>query len=141
MASRAAARANRPRPSTAVVSAAPAGRSAWGMGRSLPSSGVGGSTIFGNGGTSNSGGTPSGGSSNLSAFRLASGSDLANAGVVPGGTPPFDASSYYVAAPDLGARRREMSRVGDSRRSPRAAPAFGAFLLDEHCFELRDRLE
>ena len=36
------------------------------------------------------------------AFELKSGSDLINAGVVPGGTLPFDAS-YYQGNPDLGA--------------------------------------
>ena len=43
------------------------------------------------------------GSVDLSAFRLASGSDLTNAGVVPPGSLPFDAPSYYAGAPDLGA--------------------------------------
>jgi hypothetical protein len=43
------------------------------------------------------------GSLDLSAFRLASGSDLTNAGVVPPGSLPFDAPSYYAGAPDLGA--------------------------------------
>jgi uncharacterized protein YjdB len=39
----------------------------------------------------------------FSFYKLVSGSDLINAGVVPGGTLPFDASSYYVGNPDLGA--------------------------------------
>ena len=43
------------------------------------------------------------GSPNLTAFRLATGSDLVNAGVMPPGTLPFDAAGYYVGAPDLGA--------------------------------------
>lgn len=43
------------------------------------------------------------GSPSFSVFALAAGSDLINAGKVPDGTLPFDASSYYVGAPDLGA--------------------------------------
>jgi hypothetical protein len=39
----------------------------------------------------------------LTIFRLAAGSDLANAGSVPAGTLPFDAAGYYQGAPDLGA--------------------------------------
>ena len=40
---------------------------------------------------------------NFAPFALAPASDLVNAGVVPPGTLPFDATSYYVDAPDLGA--------------------------------------
>ena len=43
------------------------------------------------------------GSLDLSFFRLASGSDLVNAGAVPAGALPFDATSAYAGAPDLGA--------------------------------------
>ena len=43
------------------------------------------------------------GSLDLSYFKLSSSSDLANAGVVPSGTLPFTASSYYIGTPDLGA--------------------------------------
>ncbi len=43
------------------------------------------------------------GSPDFSAFALASGSDLRDAGVTPPGTLPFDAASYYVGTPDLGA--------------------------------------
>jgi hypothetical protein len=39
----------------------------------------------------------------LTIFQLAPGSDLANAGAVPGGALPFDAASYYQGTPDLGA--------------------------------------
>ncbi len=46
------------------------------------------------------------GSLDLSAFGLAAGSDLINAGVVPAGTLPFDAA-YYKDAPDLGAVETE----------------------------------
>ena len=35
--------------------------------------------------------------------RLAAGSDLLNAGVVPAGALPYDATTAYVGAPDLGA--------------------------------------
>jgi pectate lyase len=47
-------------------------------------------------------GRKSDGSLDLSVFKLASSSDLANAGVVPSGTLPFTASSYYIGTPDLG---------------------------------------
>ncbi len=43
------------------------------------------------------------GSLNFSIFGLASGSDLLNAGKLPDGALPFDAASYYVGTPDLGA--------------------------------------
>jgi hypothetical protein len=39
----------------------------------------------------------------MSYFKLASGSDLIDAGVVPSGTLPFTAASYYIGNPDLGA--------------------------------------
>jgi hypothetical protein len=39
----------------------------------------------------------------FSPFALAPASDLVDAGVVPAGTLPFDAASYYAGAPDLGA--------------------------------------
>ena len=39
----------------------------------------------------------------LSGFRLAAGSDLANAGTVPTGGLPFDAANYFQGSPDLGA--------------------------------------
>src|SRR5262249_46825064 len=42
------------------------------------------------------------GSLDFSAFALAGGSDLRNAGVMPPGSPPFDAASHYSGAPDLG---------------------------------------
>ena len=43
-------------------------------------------------------GTPS-----FAPFGLAAGSDLVNAGAVPAGALPFDATDYYVGTPDLGA--------------------------------------
>lgn len=43
------------------------------------------------------------GSPDMGAFRLAAGSKLINAGVVPAGELPFEASGYYAGAPDLGA--------------------------------------
>ena len=43
------------------------------------------------------------GTLDLSFFRLAAGSDLLNAGVVPAGGLPYDASTAYSGAPDLGA--------------------------------------
>ena len=43
------------------------------------------------------------GSLDLSFFRLAAGSDLLNAGVVPAGALPYDAAAVYSGAPDLGA--------------------------------------
>jgi hypothetical protein len=43
------------------------------------------------------------GSLNFAIFGLASGSDLVNAGKLPDGALPFDAASYYVGTPDLGA--------------------------------------
>jgi len=43
------------------------------------------------------------GSLDLSFFRLAAGSDLLNAGVVPAGALPYDATTAYVGVPDLGA--------------------------------------
>ncbi|HET9955738.1 MAG TPA: hypothetical protein VFQ61_14590 [Polyangiaceae bacterium] len=43
------------------------------------------------------------GSLDFSTFSLASGSDLANAGVVPEGSLPFEPADYYLGAPDLGA--------------------------------------
>jgi hypothetical protein len=46
------------------------------------------------------------GSIDFAAFELAHGSDLINAGVVPGGTLPFD-GSYYQGNPDLGAVETE----------------------------------
>jgi hypothetical protein len=46
------------------------------------------------------------GSIDFSPFALAAGSDLINAGVVPAGTLPFDAS-YYQGNPDLGAVETE----------------------------------
>jgi hypothetical protein len=43
------------------------------------------------------------GSPNFDVFSLATDSDLVGAGVLPAGELPFDASGYYVGAPDLGA--------------------------------------
>ena len=43
------------------------------------------------------------GSLDLSFFRLASASDLVNAGVVPAGTLPFDPATAYSGMPELGA--------------------------------------
>lgn len=43
------------------------------------------------------------GSLDLSFFRLAAASDLMNAGAVPAGTLPFDATTAYNGMPDLGA--------------------------------------
>jgi len=43
------------------------------------------------------------GSPSFAPFALATGSDLIDAGAVPAGALPFDAASYYVSAPDLGA--------------------------------------
>jgi len=43
------------------------------------------------------------GSLNFTPFALAAGSALVNAGILPDGALPFDAASYYVGAPDLGA--------------------------------------
>jgi hypothetical protein len=39
----------------------------------------------------------------LTSFRLAAGSDLANAGAIPAAPLPFDAAGYYLGTPDLGA--------------------------------------
>ena len=43
------------------------------------------------------------GSLDFSAFRLATGSDLLNAGVVPPPALPYDPATYYKGAPDIGA--------------------------------------
>ena len=57
------------------------------------------------------------GSLDFSVFKLATGSDLTDAGVVPAGNLPFNASNYYSGKPDLGAYEEGSTPVKQGQKN------------------------